>query len=72
MPRFLFRLALKCLLVFFVLAGAAKMIGSFNDHPAAALIKQFECSPQPCWHDIHVGVTSIQEALRLIEQRSNP
>lgn len=40
--------------------------GSFRDYPAREVLQQFDCSPQPCWNGIHIGVTSVEEAFALL------
>ncbi len=49
-----------------MLIGAVRWLGSLGDYPAAELISQFDCSPQPCWHGIQIGVTSVEEASQIL------
>lgn len=66
MLRFLIRLGLKFVLAFSLLIVVTALIGSFRDYPAAEIVRQFDCSPKPCWHGIHVGVTTVEEAFALL------
>ncbi len=66
MRRFLARLSIHLMLALTLLVGAAHVIGGLSEYPAWTLIRQFECTPQPCWHDIQVGVTPVEEARRIL------
>lgn len=66
MLRYLIRLGLKSVIAFSVLIVVTALIGSFRDYPAAEIVQQFDCSPKPCWHGIHVGVTTVEEAFALL------
>jgi hypothetical protein len=66
MLYFLFRLVLRASVAFTLLVGAACVIGSFNSYPAWETLEQFLCSPQPCWHNLRLGMTTVQEAARIL------
>jgi hypothetical protein len=66
MRPLLLRLSVLLLITLCLLVGAAQVVGGFRQHPAAAIIRQFECEPQPCWAGIHPGVTPLAEAERIL------
>jgi hypothetical protein len=54
-----------------MLLVAARVAGSVNRSSAFAVMAMYRCSPEPCWHDIRPGVTSLEEAKALLAADSS-
>ncbi len=65
MRRLLIRTSLL-VAVFALLIGGARIVGSLNKAPAAALFESWYCSPQPCWHGLRPGATTFNQAQALL------
>jgi hypothetical protein len=66
MRHFLAFFSIRLLIALSLLVGAARMIGGLGEYPAQEMLRLFECSPQPCWHGMHIGVTTVDEAVKLL------
>jgi hypothetical protein len=60
--RLIRRVTLVSIILFAVLIIIARVIGSGNKPPALAMLDPGNC-PQPCWHGIQPGITTVGKAV---------
>jgi hypothetical protein len=65
------RFTIASIVVLALLIVAARAIGSTNTPPALAMLDPGDC-PQPCWHGIRPGVTTVEEAKAILNATSIP
>ncbi|MCC7446602.1 MAG: hypothetical protein IT324_04260 [Anaerolineae bacterium] len=49
-----------------LLVVGVRIVGTINPSPTTALFESWTCSPEPCWHGIHPGETTFNQALKLL------
>jgi hypothetical protein len=52
--------------VMVALLVAARFAGRINRSPSMAIMELYRCSPEPCWHNIRPGVTTLDEAKTIL------
>jgi hypothetical protein len=66
---------LVCLIVlvalFAVLITVVEAMGGLIKSPAAALMQAYRCEPQPCWHGIRPGMTTLEQARAVMDADSS-
>jgi hypothetical protein len=64
------RFTVASIVVVALLIATARAIGSTHKPPALAILDPGDC-PQPCWHGIRPGVTTVAEATAILTADSN-
>jgi len=76
MLRFTLCLGLSCFLAFLSAITASQLLGTQLASPSTlfGFVEGCESRPQPCWHGIVPGTTSLQKAQAILEERgyTNP
>jgi hypothetical protein len=55
---------------FAILLMAVRMVGGLAVPPAIQELEVYQCTPQPCWHDIRPGHTTFEQAERILRADS--
>ena len=67
MLRFFARLSIGIAVILCLFVGTIRLIGASIPPPGLETLQQFDCTPKPCWHRIHLGVTSATEAASILK-----
>src|SRR5438552_5385841 len=54
------------LLTLVILLVMARVVGGTIKPSGFALFQLNQCSPEPCWHDIQPGVTTVEQARAIL------
>ena len=60
--RFFALLSIGIIASFCLLGEKPAPIDTPTPVPGLETLQQFNCTPKPCWHGIHLGMTTVQEA----------
>ncbi len=65
MTRLLIGTSVIFVICSFLLVGV-RAANSANKSPTLTVLELYQCSPEPCWHDIRPGVTPVEQAWALL------